>query len=214
MLYLACERAHQVAAVSIESRQIVRSFQLSETPTGLILLDDPPRLLVTCSGKRSQAVYLDALTGRILNVWPGGYGMCSPIADKTRSTVYACNRYENTVSFLDMHLAGEFRRAAVTREPIAASLSPDGQTLAVANLLPVGSADKTVVHAAVALLDTGEDAPLTQVNLPNGSTSVRALVFHPKENVCAVVHSIALPGPSHAGREWLDECQCFEPDLD
>jgi DNA-binding beta-propeller fold protein YncE len=190
MLYLACERARQIAVVNLETRKTVRFFRLDESPTGLILMEKPSRLIITCAGKSNQTICLDGSSGLSLAAWPGGNGTCAPIVSRTDSTLFVCNRYDNTVSFIDMVSGRELKRKAVSREPVSASLSTDGETLAIANLLPDGPVDKTVVHATVTLLDTREDG-MTQIDLANGSTSVRAVAFHPKENVCAVIHNIA-----------------------
>jgi mono/diheme cytochrome c family protein len=105
--------------------------------------------------------------------------------------LFVCNRYDNTVWRLRPDSGRVLARATVAREPVSASLSGDGKCLAVASLLPTGPANRPVVAAAVTLLDARNLRLLRTVCLPNGSTLVRAVAFHPERQLCAVVHNIA-----------------------
>jgi hypothetical protein len=105
--------------------------------------------------------------------------------------LYVCNRYDNTVWLVRPDSGRVVARATVQREPVSASLSKDGTCLAVANLLPIGPANRPVVGAALCLLDARSLKLLNTVWLPNGSTSVRSVAFHPERRLCAVVHNIA-----------------------
>jgi hypothetical protein len=190
-LYLACERGHQIAVVDLEARKLIRFFPLQEAPTGLALMGPSPKLVVACSGKQNLITCLDPLTGRVLGQWPGGNGVRSPIGAAAPYRIYVCNRYDGTVSLMDIISGHELARMPADREPVSVSLSPDSRILAVANLLPSGPANKSVVQAVVSLLDARGVPGLTSISLPNGSTSVRALAFHPTQNLCAVVHNMA-----------------------
>ncbi len=190
-LYLACERSHQIVVLNLATKSVVPLAKLEESPTGLVVSQRPRRLLVTCSGASNRIVSLEPETGRMLASWPAASGVCSPILSRDGRGLYVCNRYENTVCLMRPQSGRIVARAGVEREPVCASLSSDGRCLAVANLLPTGAASRPVVRAAVPLLDARTLKPLRTLWLPNGSTSVRALTFHPGRSLCAVVHNIA-----------------------
>jgi DNA-binding beta-propeller fold protein YncE/mono/diheme cytochrome c family protein len=190
-LWLACERSHQVVAGDLTTKVVTRSHSLAESPTGLVLAEQLHRLIVTCSGTSNRIVSVDPETGRVLASWAAGSGVCSPILSRDGRVLYVCNRYENTIWLVRLDSGRVIARATVGREPVSASLSNDGKCLAVANLLPAGPANRTVVRAAVSLLDARNLKLLKSVWLPNGSTSVRGVAFHPEKELCVVVHNLA-----------------------
>ncbi|HEY5913755.1 MAG TPA: hypothetical protein VJA21_24465, partial [Verrucomicrobiae bacterium] len=91
---------------------------------------------------------------------------------------------------LDMRSGRVMATADVMREPVSAAISRDGETLAVAHLLAAGAANAEVVRAGVSLLEADNLNRRGVVWLPNGSSSVRGVAFHPAKDVCAVVHGI------------------------
>jgi DNA-binding beta-propeller fold protein YncE len=190
-LWLACERSRQVVSVDLATKSVTRSLGLEEHPTGLVLSQTSHRLIVTCSGASNCIVSLEPETSRVLASWAAGSGVCSPVLSRDGRGLYVCNRYDNSVWLLRPDSGRVLARTEVQREPVSASLSSDGKYLAVANLLPTGPANQPVVRAAVSLLDARKLKLLRTVCLPNGSTSVRAVAFHPERRVCAVVHNLA-----------------------
>jgi hypothetical protein len=190
-VYLACERSHQVVALDLAVGTVSPLARLEESPTGLVVAEQSDRLLVTCSGASDRIVSLQRQTGRLLASWPAGNGVCSPVLSPDGHALYVCNRYDNSVWLVRPDSGRVIARAVVQREPVSASLSSDGTCLAVANLLPSGPANRPVVRAAVSLLDARSLRLLRTIWLPNGSTSVRGVAFHPERGVCAVVHNIA-----------------------
>lgn len=190
-LYLACERSHQIVALNLEPREVTPLVTLEESPTGVVVAQRPHRLIVTCSGVSNRIVSLEPETGRVLASWPAGSGVCSPVLSRDGRALYVCSRYDNSVWLLRPDSGRIVARTAVQREPVSASVSSDGRFLAVANLLPTGPANQAVVRAVVSLLDGSNLKLLRNVWLPNGSTLVRSVAFHPERKICAVVHNIA-----------------------
>lgn len=190
-LYLACERSRQIVVLDLATRAFAPLTNLKETPTGLAVSQRSGRLLVTCSGGSNVIISIAPDTGRVLSSWPAGNGVCSPLLTPDGRTLYVCNRYNNTVWAVTSDSGRVIARGVVEREPVSASLSSDGRYLAIANLLPTGAANRPAVGAAVSLLDARSLKTLSTVCLPNGSTSVRAVTFHPQTNICAIVHNIA-----------------------
>jgi mono/diheme cytochrome c family protein len=155
------------------------------------LLDHPERLVVTTAGESNAISVLEVSTGGLLARWPAGHGVCSPVVSPSRNRLYVCNRFEDAVAVHAMASGKVLGRIAVRREPVAAALSPDERTLAVANLLPDGAANAASVSAAVSLVDTSTDTVRAHVRLPSGSTLLWGIAVSPDGGQCAVVHNLA-----------------------
>ncbi len=94
---------------------------------------------------------------------------------------------------------------AVTRQPIAASITPDGKTVLVANHIPADRADNNNVEAVVTAIDTTNNATTT-IRLPNGSTSLRDICISPDGRFAYTVHILGryqLP-TTQVERGWIN----------
>jgi len=94
----------------------------------------------------------------------------------------------------------------VTREPVAAAVTPDGKLLFVANLLPGGAADRDYVAAEVSVIDTAAKKCLKNIRLPNGSTDLRGICISPDGKYAYVTHLLAryqLP-TTQLERGWMN----------
>ncbi len=111
--------------------------------------------------------------------WPARNGACSPVLNGVGTRLYVCNRHEGTVSLVDTFCGKELACVHVSREPVQIALSTDGTLLAVAILLPDGVANEPVVRSEICLLDAQDLTILHNIPLPNGSTCVRSVAFHP-----------------------------------
>jgi DNA-binding beta-propeller fold protein YncE len=82
----------------------------------------------------------------------------------------------------------EVCRIAVGREPVAADITKDGRFLLVANQLPSGRADVENVAATVSVIDLTARTVVKDVQLPNGSGSLKDLRVSPDGRYAAVTH--------------------------
>jgi hypothetical protein len=92
------------------------------------------------------------------------------------------------------------------REPVAAAITPDGERLIVANLLPAGASDKDYAAAEVTIIDTGSGKVTAMINLPNGSMSLRGVCVSPDGKSAYVSHILAryqLP-TTQLERGWMN----------
>jgi hypothetical protein len=190
-LYVVCQNASAVAAVDTVSGRVVRFFGVSDSPNGIAWAPGSGNVLVTSCGEANRIALIERETGKISGSWPARTGVCCPVPLRNAQGMLVCNRYEGTVSRIDISSGKELGHGEVQREPVAAAVCADGSKVAVANLIPVGAADAKLVRAAVSFLDLPDLKRRRDVWLPNGSTSVRGVAFHPTRPVCAVVHNIA-----------------------
>jgi DNA-binding beta-propeller fold protein YncE len=82
-------------------------------------------------------------------------------------------------------------RIPVRREPVAADITRDGRFLLVANELPAGRADVENVAAVVSVIDTAARQVVQEIELPNGSGSVKDLRVSPDGRHAAVTHIVS-----------------------
>jgi YVTN family beta-propeller protein len=112
------------------------------------------------------------------------------VIDPDGQRLYVCNRFDNNVSVIDLAAGRELSRISTIREPIAADITPDGQTLLVANHLPNTRTDVSFdgdIAAAVTVIDTGTQQT-TSVPLSHGAHSLRGLAVSPDGKVALVTH--------------------------
>lgn len=75
------------------------------------------------------------------------------------------------------------------RYPYDLELSPDGRTLALANLLPVNAKDHIDVASSIQFFSVDEKASQGLVYLPYGSSNLRKIEFSPDGNWLFAVHT-------------------------
>ena len=95
----------------------------------------------------------------------------------------------------------------VEREPVAATLTPDGKYLFVANHLHAGRSDQGVVACSVTVIDTESRKVIKRIPLTNGSTLLRGICVSPDGRFVAVAHSLArfhLP-TTHVTLGWMND---------
>jgi YVTN family beta-propeller protein len=120
--------------------------------------------------------------------------------------LYVCNRFDNNVSVIDLSAGKETTRIHVLREPVAAAITPNGNLLFVANLLSAGAADAGYTAAAVSVIDTAANKVTANIQLPNGSMSLRGVCVSPDGRYAYVTHVLAryqLP-TTQLERGWMN----------
>jgi len=190
LLYVACTDAGQVAWVRLPEGDLVRRVAVPGRPTGLAVTPDGSRLAVTCAAPRSTVMVLDAVSGRRLAAIPAGHTAMGPVLGPDGHTLYVCNRFDHDVSVIDLRRAQEVARVAAVREPVDAAVTPDGRAVLVANHLPLMRANVTLleeVTPVVTLIDTRTHRT-TELKLPSGSHSLRAVSVTPDGRYAMVTH--------------------------
>lgn len=189
-VFVADAGTQRILSIDLPSGKVSTQYPLQSRPSGIVCLKSKPWLLVTLGIPHGQVVCLDPETGKELFSDPVGHSPCSPVLSKDESILYVCNRFDNQVAAYDLVSRRERWKTSVPREPVAASLTPDGSKLIVANLLPNGAATSRPFAAEVSILDAADGSILANIVLPNGSTGLLGITTSPDGRYAYVTHTL------------------------
>jgi YVTN family beta-propeller protein len=192
-LFVACSDARQVAWIDTASGAVTRRVDVPGRPTGLVLTPDASSLVVTCDVPETVVLVLDAKLGERRKAFPAGNRPMDPVLSADGARLYVCNQFDHDVSVIAMESAEEIARVPVTREPIAADVTPDGRYLVVANHLPNTRTDRIYdgdIGAVVTIVDT-ETFVTHDVRLRRGAHGLRGVCVSPDGRHALVTHLMA-----------------------
>ena len=203
-LYVTASTAGQIVKVDLETRKVSGRFELPFDPTASVLSADGSTLYVVGGGDRGIVCALDAQTGELLRQLPVGHTPFSPVLSPDGAMLYVCNRFNDSVSFIDLAEWKETACIKVVREPIAADISMDGRQLFVANHIPAGRADAEYVASLVSVIDT-ESLEVKNIRLVNGAEGVRGMKLSPDGQYMFATHFMArfLVPTTQISRGWV-----------
>jgi len=190
-LYVAAQSANQVVFVDRARRRAEASMTLSLSPSGLALSPTGSELYVTAGGPDGRVFVVDTASRRVRKTIPVGHTPLSPVITMDGRALFLCNRFNNSVSVIDTDQGTETLRIPVVREPVAAALTPDGRIVLVANHLPTGPSNAQVVAAQVSVIEVASRRRVADIDLPNGSTSLRGVCISPDGRYAYVTHILA-----------------------
>jgi YVTN family beta-propeller protein len=203
--YVANADARQVAWIDLPSGQITRRVDVAAEPTGVVLSPDGTQLIVTCAAPRSTVLVLDASTGQTRASIPAGHTALCPTIAADGKRLYVCNRFDNDVAVIDLVAGAEVSRVKAVREPVAAAVTPNGETVFVANHLPNDRMNTYPISAVVTALDT-RTLETTAIRLAHGSHSLRGLCVSPDGKYVYVTHLLSNFElvPTHVEFGWMN----------
>lgn len=190
-LYVAEKNAKQIAVLDLNTKKISETLPLPENPTGMTLDKNGQKIYVTAGGPGGTVSLLDVKSKKIISSAAVGHTPMSPVLSPDETSLYVCNRFDGNISVIDTAEMREKARIPVIREPIAAAITPDGKTLAVANHLPSGAADRGYIASAVSIIDTAAQKRLADISLTNGSTGMQGICISPDGKYAYATHIMA-----------------------
>lgn len=173
---------------SIDGKQELRTISLDESPTGLAL--DETHLYVTTFDNIGKLHIIELKSGVIKKTIVTGSGACSPLLDLSKSRLYVCNQYQNTISEIDLNSRCLSRTVKVQREPKSVLLSRDGKYLFSTNYLPAQQANIDEVAACVSVIGVDDFTKIKDIKLANGSNALRGMCLSPDGRYIYVTHNL------------------------
>ena len=178
-LYAACATGDQVLRLDVVHGTVTGRWPMPPSPSGLALSADGRWLAVACAATASTICVIDTASGKTVRTLAGGYTAMSPVLSSNSARLFVCNRFNDSVSVLDVARGKELARVEVAREPVLAALTRDERFLLVANHLPKGRADVSYVAATVSVIDLARRQVVKELRLPNGSINLRQISVSP-----------------------------------
>jgi DNA-binding beta-propeller fold protein YncE len=131
----------------------------------------------------------------------------APVLSLDEKTLYVCNRFDQDVSIIDLESGNSCGRIPVQREPIAATLTPDGQQLLVVSHLQSDRANRASAAATLNIVDLTTEGVVEEIALRGGSGLVRGIAVSPDGAYAAVTHILAhfhwVPRMAYLG--WINQ---------
>jgi len=189
LLYIACATVDSVLAIDPLSGVIAKEIPVPQPPSGLTI--SRGKLYVTCAAPVSSLLIIDLSTSTVIGKIASGHTAMAPVLHPNGTRLYVCNRFENSVSMIDLAGAREAKRVPVSREPVGAAITPDGKFLLIANHLHNGRANATEVAASVSVVDTAAETVAREISFPNGSGLLRGICVSPDGKHAAVTHLLS-----------------------
>ncbi len=207
-LYVVENDAHALAVVSVAEGKVVQTIPLPDEPTGVCVSPDGKSAYVTCGVANGLLCVIDLSSGRVTAKLPVGHSPRGPSLSPNGERAYVCNRFDNSVSVVDLVAKQELARVRVLREPFDSAITPDGKTLFVTNHLPIDEAEllrrclRSDVHR--------------YVDVPSRADSHAQRRHEPIRRVCLAGWQIRLrcvcvgpiPDAQDAGRTRLGRHEC------
>ena len=194
----------RICVYSADGNELLRTFPLTDTPTGI--LTDGDDAYVTTFETIGRLQKLNAENGAVEWSTVTGSGACYPFFGPDKKNIYVCNQFQNTVSEVDPATGRVLRTAQVLREPKSAVFSKDGNYLFVTNFLPAQRADLDYVAACVSVIDMKNFSKVKDIQLANGSNALRDICITPDGKYIYVSHNLgrfAVP-TSQLQQGWMN----------
>ncbi len=191
VLYVAESTAARVSVVDLADENVKDLLLLPEPPSGLVYSPKESALFVTGGHARGRVFQVDPERGKIERTIDVGHTPCAPALSPNEAMLYVCNRFDDSVSVIDLEDGEECARIAVGREPIAAALTKDGALLLVACHLPSGPADGNYAASEVVVVALATRSVRSRIRLVNGSTALRDVCVTPDGRWAFVTHILA-----------------------
>ncbi|MCR4575909.1 MAG: cell surface protein [Lentisphaeria bacterium] len=187
-LYVAEETAKQVAVVSLNDDKIIKTFSLKFQPRALAITDNGKTLLAAGGEAQGQLGLIDTAKGKVKTVDVGH----TPTAIAVYNDIaYIANRFDNTVSAVDLKSAKVIKTVPAGREPHGVAVGDNGSKLFVVSHQPIGPANGDYIAISVFPFALPDLMPLPEIKLPNGCAVGRKATASPDGKFIYTVHALA-----------------------
>lgn len=182
-MYVSDATANVVTKLNA-SGKVIASHQLSGSVQRVLATDDNVYALV--GGLAGEFVVMDANLNVKKTIEVGHTPNDVVIKGKV---AYVVNRFDNSISVIDLANGKVTATVEVGREPVALTLV--GNDLYVANHLSSTASSADVVAATVTVVDTAKNTVKKTITLTDGATGVRGIAASPDGKYVFATHLVA-----------------------
>ncbi len=187
--FVVTEKGLKQAVLYSPECKIEKKWELDDIPTGVAVKGD--KVFITTFGDKQGSVhFLDLSTGKIEHTLVTGSGANAPIVNAEGDKLYVLNRFQGTVSEVEISNPDKIRTVSVLREPRGAAFDMSGKYLFVANFLPQQRADVDTVAACVSVIDIDSFKKIKDIQLYNGSNALRGICTSHDGKYIFVTHNL------------------------
>ncbi len=182
-MYVSDATANAVTKLSAAGKELA-TFRFGDSVQRVLATDDGVYALV--GGLAGEFVVMDANLKVKSTIEVGHTPSDVVIKGKV---AYVANRFDNTVSVIDLASGKVTATIEVGREPIAMALA--GNDLYVANHLSSMASSEDIVASTVTVVDTAKNTVKKTITLTDGTTGVRGIAASPDGKNVYVTHLVA-----------------------
>ena len=189
--YVCLSTGSAMAEVDLNKFELLRNIELPFNPVGADISKDETVVYLT-DGEVNGKVYAFSLADNAV-LWSvnTGHTPCAVTVDKNGERLYVANRFDNSVSVIDIAGKKCIAELPVIREPKSVKLSPDGNILAVANYLPCQKATDDVITINLSFFNVKTLELIDHIPVHNGSQLAEDLCFSPDGKHLYVTHILS-----------------------
>ena len=187
--FMVTEKGLKQAVLYSPDFEVVKRWSLDDLPTGVVVKGN--KAFVTTFGDKPGSVhFLDLSTGKIDQSFVIGSGANAPVVNAAGDKLYVLNRFQGTVSEIDLSNPQKMRTVSVLREPRGAAFDQTGKYLFVTNFLPQQRADLDTVAACVSVIEIASFKKIKDIQLFNGSNALRGICTSSDGKYIFVTHNL------------------------
>jgi DNA-binding beta-propeller fold protein YncE len=151
---------------------------------------DGKTIWVTCGEEAGTLLAVDPASASVTKTIAAGHYPVAPVLSADGNRLFLCQRFSNQVICIDIRQNNIVYSIPVKSEPIALAVVPGQAILLAAHHRPTGSSVADVVASSVSVIDTDLQTVVKEIQLPNGSTSVRRIALSPDGKYAYIPHTI------------------------
>lgn len=182
---------HQLAIFDTHQEKVISTIKMELEPSAALVSANEKHFYVCLGTGPGFVIKLDAETGRKVEQIPVGHTPLAPVLSHDGRKLYVCNRFDHTISVINLETNQVDKTIPTSREPIAAEITPDGKLLFVANHLPDGLANVDYLSSKITVIDTESDQVISSINLINGAEGLRGVSISPDGQHLFASHLLA-----------------------
>lgn len=187
--FIVTEKGLKQAVLYSPDFEVTKKWGLDDVPTG-VAVKGSKAFITTFGDKPGSVHFLDLSTGQIEQSLVTGSGANAPVVNAAGDKLYVLNRFQGTVSEIDLSDPQKTRTVSVLREPRGAAFDQSGKYLFVTNFLPLQRADLDTVAACVSVIETVSFKKIKDIQLFNGSNALRGICASCDGKYIFVTHNL------------------------
>ena len=134
---------------------------------------------------------IDVETEKITRSLKVGHTPMAPVITSNGNTLFLCNRFNNSISKINLSSFTVEATVDADREPIDIALAKKGNILFVANHLPNGKAKANYYSAKISVFNASTMELSNEIFLSNGSNALNQIEISPDEKFAYVTHILS-----------------------